>query len=121
VAYLSAAFANFEYTLAHILAEGDLVAAYLRASATHHGEFMGVPTTGRALEAVVAYHARVNNGRIVEDWDVWPFQVFLSQIGANVRGGSYGFRLNPYSFQPRKRSGFTENRVFPMHVVQFSS
>jgi steroid delta-isomerase-like uncharacterized protein len=84
-AYLSAAFANFEYTLVHVLAEGDLVAAYLRVSATHHGEFMGVPATGRALEAVVAYHARINDGRIVEDWDVWPFQVFLSQIGAEVR------------------------------------
>lgn len=84
-AYLSAAFSDFTYTALHLLAEGDLVAAYLRVRATHRGEFMGVPATGRTLEAVVAYHARIHDGRILEDWDVWPFQVFLFQIGAEVR------------------------------------
>lgn len=85
---MSAAFADVHYAIDHLLAEGEMVAAYLRVRATHGGEFMGVPATGRNLEAVVAYHARVRDGRVLEDWDVWPLQVFLFQIGAEMRAAA---------------------------------
>ena len=51
-----------------IVADGDRVVTRYISTATHEGEFQGIPATGRKIEiAEVSIH-RVLNGKIVEQW-----------------------------------------------------
>ena len=44
-----AALPEIHYEIAHLIAEGDWVVHHWTATATHSGEFMGIPPTVRAL------------------------------------------------------------------------
>ena len=47
---VSKGLADPEFTIEDMIAEGDLVAVRLTAAATHAGEFMGMPATGKRYE-----------------------------------------------------------------------
>ena len=66
-------FADIELTIEHILAEGDLAAAYVRFEGTHVGPFRGIPATGRRIvfrEATISFLEgdRVKTVRGKSDW-----------------------------------------------------
>lgn len=60
------AFPDVEYELPLVVAEGDHVVVEKTLTATHQGEFMGVPATGREID--IGGHAtfRIEDGRIAE-------------------------------------------------------
>ena len=64
IAWVDGVFADRSYRVRQILVEGDLVAVYLTWSATRRAD--GAPVEGRG-----AYHFRIADGRIAEDWDVF--------------------------------------------------
>jgi len=80
--YLAAAFSEPSYRIVHVLAEADLVAAFITFQAIHTGDFGGVAATGRTISTAGAYHCRIEDGRIREDWDVWGLLSILRQIQA---------------------------------------
>lgn len=57
-------FGDRTYAVEHVVVEGDLAAAYLRWSATRRAD--GTAVTGNG-----AYHCRIADGRIREDWDLF--------------------------------------------------
>lgn len=66
-------FADIEITIEHILAEGDMAAAYVRFEGTHVGPFRGVPATGKRIvfhEATISFieGGRVKAVRGKADW-----------------------------------------------------
>lgn len=63
-----------------MVAEGDLVMERWTANATHLGELMGIPPTGRpvAYSGVTLY--RFADGKIVEMWWAWDTMGMLRQI-----------------------------------------
>ena len=64
------------------IAEGDLVASLIVGYGTQTGELLGVPPTGKEVEAEgIAIH-RVNDGKIVEHWSVTDVAGLLVQLGA---------------------------------------
>jgi steroid delta-isomerase-like uncharacterized protein len=66
-----------------VIASDDLVALRLLVNATHTGNLVGVPATGRAVQwdAVDVY--RVNDdGKISEQWAFEDMAAILSQVGA---------------------------------------
>ena len=66
-----------------VIASDDLVALRLLVNATHTGNLVGVPATGRGVrwDAVDIY--RVNDdGRISEQWAFEDMAAILSQVGA---------------------------------------
>jgi steroid delta-isomerase-like uncharacterized protein len=75
------AFPSHTVTVECIVAEGDKVAVLHTHTATHTGEFMGVPGTGRTTVVPGIELFRVQDGKIVElwraDWDV----SLLMQLG----------------------------------------
>ena len=79
------AFPELTYRIEHVIAAGDLVAAYVVADATHGGTYFGIPATGRKLTLRGSYHCRVVAGRIVEDWDVFDLLTPLLRLGAEIR------------------------------------
>ena len=80
--YLAAAFSRPSVTIVHVLAEADLVAAFIMYEAVHTGDFAGVPATGRKVSTVGAYHCRIADGRVQEDWDAWGLLSIVRQIQA---------------------------------------
>ena len=64
------------------IAEGDLVASLIVGYGTQTGELMGIPPTGKQVETEgIAIH-RVNDGKIVEHWQVSDLAGLLVQLGA---------------------------------------
>lgn len=77
-----AAFPDVHVTLDCVTAEGDFVAERHTARATHKGEFMGVPATGKPIYWTENHLYRVKNGRIQELWSEWSFQRLMAQLQA---------------------------------------
>jgi predicted ester cyclase len=63
-----AAFSDFSQTIDELVAEGDRVAARVTSEATHTGDFMGVPPTGKRISYVNIGIARIEDGQIAEWW-----------------------------------------------------
>ena len=77
-----AAFPDLHATEQDMAAEGDLVAVRFVVEATHKGDLLGIPPTGRRVrwDAVDVY--RIVNGKIVEEWAADDMAAILHQVGA---------------------------------------
>lgn len=69
-------------TIEEMIGEGDLVACRVRVSATHGGEFMGIPPTGRPIDLRVMTFLRFDGDRCVERWQLMDELGMMQQIGA---------------------------------------
>ena len=76
-----AAFPDWYSTPEELIAEGDKVAERWTGRGTHHGEFQGIPPTGKqvAVPGVVFY--RIRNGKIVEFRGSFDMLGMLQQLG----------------------------------------
>jgi steroid delta-isomerase-like uncharacterized protein len=68
-------------TIEDLIAEGDRVAARWSARATHQGEYVGVPPTGKEVEFTGISVYRIEGGRIAESWTVEDQVGLMRQIG----------------------------------------
>jgi predicted ester cyclase len=66
LATLFEAFPDWRWRRIQLVVEDDRIAAHLRGSGTHTGEFCGVPATRRHANVAEFGIYRVGNGRIVE-------------------------------------------------------
>ena len=80
IAATRAALPDLRMTIEGEVAEGDTVAIRFRASATHIGEFLGVPATGRRLDWVGMGWLRIRDGQIVERRNVTDVHGLLEQL-----------------------------------------
>jgi predicted ester cyclase len=80
-----AAFPDVHVTLEYAIAEGNFVAERHTARATHKGEFMGVPATGKKIYWTENHFYRVEDGRINELWSEWSYQKLMEQIAPGNR------------------------------------
>lgn len=80
--YLSA-FPDMHLEVEQLVAEGDCVAARVRATGTHTGELLGMAPTGRRVDLRwIMNMMRIADGRIVEEWEVWDQTDLMRQLGA---------------------------------------
>ncbi len=78
---LRAAF-NPQFTLDHVIAEGDKVAVMWTNRGTHVGEWFGMPATGRSFTIQGVDVHQLRDGRLAEHWDVVDIYSMLIQLGA---------------------------------------
>jgi predicted ester cyclase len=64
------AFPDFTHVIMDQVAQGDIVMERIRYFATHSGEFMGIPATGRKITYTGMDWVRFEQGRSVERWGV---------------------------------------------------
>ncbi len=66
-----------------VVASGDLVVIRLVVSATHQGDLLNIPATGKPVswDAVDIYRVE-DNGKISEEWAADDMAAFASQLGA---------------------------------------
>jgi predicted ester cyclase len=79
------AFPDAQVAAELVLAEGNLVAAHLRASGTHLGTFQGCPPTGLEWTATCTAIYRVEAGRIAKAWINWDWLTVMEQLGSVER------------------------------------
>ncbi|MBN1692638.1 MAG: ester cyclase [Dehalococcoidales bacterium] len=75
------AFPDINITIEDMVAEGDKVAALVNWKATHRGEYMGIPSTGKKIDINVAILIKIANGKWVEFWNVTDIGL-AKQLGA---------------------------------------
>lgn len=81
VATLSGAFPKFRTEFVELFAEGDVVAAHIRHTATHDGRFLGIPATGRTATVTASGIFRVRDGRLAENHVIFDALGLLTQLG----------------------------------------
>jgi steroid delta-isomerase-like uncharacterized protein len=64
------AFPDIKITVNEIIAEGDKVAVLVNWKATHKGEYMGIPATGKKIDISVVMIIKIRASRWVEFWNV---------------------------------------------------
>ena len=77
-----AAFPDLRFTVDEMIAEGNLVADRMTVHATHLGEMMGIPASGKRVRFTEMHIARVEGGKIVERRSEWDQLGLLQQSGA---------------------------------------
>lgn len=70
-----------------VLASGDKVAARVRATGTHQGEFMGMPATGKRVDVQLIDIIRFgDDGLAHEHWGVVDLMAMMQQLGVIPEG-----------------------------------
>jgi steroid delta-isomerase-like uncharacterized protein len=72
---------DFKYELKQIVSEGDKVWAYGTYSGTHHGDWLGIPATGKTYKFDAVDIFRVQDGKLAEHWDVLDVHSLFKQLG----------------------------------------
>ena len=81
VTILRAAFKQ-QFTLEHLIAEGDKVAVMWTSRGTHVGDWFGLPATGKSFTIQGVDVHLLRDGRMAEHWDVVDIYSLLIQLGA---------------------------------------
>lgn len=74
------AFPDIRVTVEDMVAEGDKVAARCRVQCTHDGDGLGIEATHAHVDFGGLLIARIENGKIVEAWNVFDFPRMRNQI-----------------------------------------
>ncbi|KZN19968.1 MULTISPECIES: ester cyclase [Pseudomonas] len=82
IAMMRAGFPDIQWTLEELIIEGDRVAARFTMRGTHHGNFLGVPPSGKTIEVKAVNFYRFADGQIVEEHGQPDLLGLLQQIGA---------------------------------------
>ena len=78
-----AAFPDLAMKVQDIIDGGDKVAARVRLTGTHKGEFMGMPPTGRTIDVQLIDIMRFgDDGLVYEHWGVLDAMAMMQQLGA---------------------------------------
>jgi steroid delta-isomerase-like uncharacterized protein len=75
-------FADYHYSIERLVEEGDLVAWHWTFRATHQGEIMGIPATGKQISFGGVNIFRFQDGKVVEDWVYRDTVGMMRQLGA---------------------------------------
>lgn len=75
------AFPDGRLELSNVVAQGDRVATMYAFTATHQGEFMGVPATGKRVEVTGMTILRFVGDKCVERWNVADMLSLMHQLG----------------------------------------
>lgn len=77
-----AALSDVAITLGDVVSSGDMIAYRMSLTATHSGDFMGVPATGRRITMSETHIEHIRDGKIVSHSGDIDMLGLLQQIGA---------------------------------------
>lgn len=82
-----AAFPDMHMHVEDLIADGGRVAARVRYTGTHRGDFMGMPATGKSVEVnLIDIHLVGDDGLVHEHWGVMDTMALMQQVGALPAG-----------------------------------
>ena len=80
IALLLKAFPNIRYTVEDSITAGDRVVTRWKATATHTGDFFGMPPTNKNVSMLGITIFNVRAGKVAALWDVWDQAGLMSQL-----------------------------------------
>lgn len=80
-ATLTGGFPDFASQILLTVEDAGHVAVHVRHTGTHHGDFLGVPATGRAVAVTATGIMTIRDGRIAENRVVFDALGLLTQLG----------------------------------------
>ena len=83
------AFPDIRFTVEDTVQEGEKVAFRCVVEGTHTGEGLGIAPTGRPIRIEGMGIVRVQDGQIVEAWNVFDFRSLMAQLGDPVDDAPY--------------------------------
>jgi steroid delta-isomerase-like uncharacterized protein len=86
IAAAKSSFPDLAGTVEDLIAEGDRVAARVTWRATHRGQFLGIPPTGRTVSFSAFHIVRFSRERAAEWWGTADLLSVIQQLGASVGG-----------------------------------
>jgi steroid delta-isomerase-like uncharacterized protein len=81
IAQFMSNFADMRFRIEDMIAEGDKVVTRLKWRATHTGDYLGTPASGRTVECALIGIARIVDGKIAEHWGVTDELYLMQQMG----------------------------------------
>ena len=97
VVELTKSFPDLHFSIEDMIAEKGKVVASWIISATHKGEFMDIPATGRKVSVEGITIHLITNGKILDSYARWDALDLMRQLGqglplakTTVAGGSHG-------------------------------
>jgi steroid delta-isomerase-like uncharacterized protein len=69
--YWYTAFPDVKITVEKMIVEGRDVAVEWTFEATHQGEYMGIPPSGRSFKVLTVAHFQVENGKVTRDFSLF--------------------------------------------------
>ena len=82
----NSALPDMQVKLEDMLTEGDKIACRWTATATHKGEFMGMPPTNKQVTITGVHIDRIAGGKIVETWNYSDMMEVMQQPGMKPPG-----------------------------------
>jgi steroid delta-isomerase-like uncharacterized protein len=79
---LRQAFPDALFEVEDLVAEGDKVALRVSWTATHQGEFFGIPPTITRATVTEMHMFRIADGKVVERWGEWDALGMMQHLGA---------------------------------------
>ena len=76
------AFSDIKASAEDIIAVGDKVVTRWKITSTHSGELQGIPPTGKEVTITGIVISRVENGKVVEEWESFDQLGLMQQLGA---------------------------------------
>jgi len=75
------AFPDLYFATDDMVAEGDKIAIHYTMTATHKGEFMGIPATGKKVNVSGISIVHFKDGKMVESWGNMDDLGMMQQLG----------------------------------------
>jgi steroid delta-isomerase-like uncharacterized protein len=68
-------------TIDELIVSGDSVVISITLSGTHTGNLMGIPATGNPLSVHGMVRSRLQEGKIIEEWEILDMLGMFQQLG----------------------------------------
>jgi len=79
------AFPDINVTIEDLIVEGDKVVVRFIGRGTHQGDLGGIPATGNKTEAGAIEIFRIEDGKIVEAWEISDRLGLMMQLGMELK------------------------------------
>lgn len=87
---MKSAFSNLKMTFPAIVEEEDMVSIRFISTAINTGSFMGAPANKKNLEVHGIFMRKVENGKVMQEWQTTDLLGVMKQIGF---GALFGYAL----------------------------
>lgn len=84
IADVEAAFPSYELIAEDLITEGNKAVVRFNLHATHQGDFMGIPATGKEINVPGIIMYRVADGQIIEHWLHFDGATMMQQLGVQA-------------------------------------
>lgn len=97
---MRAAFSDFEMTLEKVVAEGDFASVRFSSKVVNTGKFMGAPANKKNLIVTGIFQRKVQNGKILQEWQTTDLLGTMHQIGF---GALFGYAVFVGGFHVKQK------------------